>query len=345
MSTTCTVCGGKTDAYLCTPCTGEIRRALQDLPADLRDLQLVATRQALGPLGLGVRHQWDGPHEVDSLGDAPWDFAPGAADQLWAIANTLGTWARHLSESRGVPGPVAERGRYATTRRLEIHRNRARWVYERWFIPAPDQPIRTVIAWLLDNLNAIRMDEAAEQIHDEITGLRDENEKWIIGRSVVEQFAGNCDATHVGFELQDGALVPVAARCGVALYGREGEEHVRCTACGTKYPLQPRLDEIRDRQINDQLARAHTIADALTTLEEPLGRDLLRKWIQRDALRDPAPEGPACEQCKHPTCKAIRRPPILPQGEDDEGHPLYRFGDVRRRLQLVQEQRGIRLSA
>jgi hypothetical protein len=217
---------------------------------------------------------------------------------------------------------------------------------QRMFTPAPDQPIRVVVDWLLDNLDAVRLDEAAQQIHDEITGLRDENATWILGRSMADVFAGNCDATQVGFQLDAaGALVPVAAYCGVALYGREGEEHVRCTACGTRYELQPRLDEIREHHINDQLARAHTIADALTTLEEPLGRDLLRKWIERDALRDPAPEGPACESCKHPTCKSIRRPPILPQAVDEEKHPLYRFGDVRRRLALVQEQRGIRLTA
>lgn len=346
MKSLCRTCGNPTNANLCRPCTAVLERAIAELPRDLADLQAVATRQAVGPLGLGIGRQWDGPFEENSLGDAPWDFAPGAADQVWAAANTVSTWVRHLAESRGIHGPVAERGSYSLVRRLTIDRNRAGWIYLRMFTPSQEQPLRTLINWLLSNVESIRYDEAAAEVYEELTGLHHENERWILGRSGEEAFAGNCDATQVGFEIDElGVLVPVAARCGVPLYGHEGEAHVRCGACGSRYELQPRLDEIRGSQINDQLARAHVIADALTTLEEPMGRDLLRKWIQRDALRMPAPEGPACEHCRHSTCRSIRRPPILARGVDEDGHPLYRFGDVRRRLQLVQEQRGIRLSA
>jgi len=160
-------------------------------------------------------------------------------------------------------------------------------------------------------------------------------------------FAGRCDATQGGFELDEaGVLSAVAATCGVDLYGHDGEAQVRCRACGTRYPLPERLADVRNRQIDDQLARAHLIADALTTDERPFSRERLRKWVQRDALRSPAPEGPACMSCEHGTCRRIRRPPIHAQGKDDEGHWLYRVGDVRRRLDLMQERRrGVRLSA
>lgn len=340
----CRACAAPTDAYLCKHCTDKLRRVLAELPADLRDLQLVATRQAAGPLGVNRYRLWDGPYEADALGDAPWDFAPAAADQIWSASNTITTWARHLAETRHVPGPIAQRGRTDTVRHLTIVRNRATWRTWRIFTPSPEQPLTTVITWLLDNLDSIRLDEAAGQILDEFAGLHEENEAWTFGRSTIEEFAGTCDATQVGFELdQAGTLIPIAAQCGVPMYGRQGEEYVRCTACGTKYELQPRLDEIRSERINERLATAHMIADALTTLEEPMGRELLRKWIQRDALRLPAQEGPACETCKHSTCRSIRRPPIHPRGIQD-GHPVYRFGDVRRRLALVQEQRGVKLS-
>jgi len=232
-------------------------------------------------------------------------------------------------------------------RRLRIKRNRARWVdIGREFIPSPEQPVGPLIAWLLDHVDAIRYDEAAEQIYDELTGLHAENERWTLGRSGTELFAGRCDAMQVGFELDGaGALMPIAATCGVDLYGRENEEHVRCEACGTRYPLAERLADVHDRQINDQLARAHVIADALTTLEKPLGRDRLRKWIQRDMLLPARQEGPACEQCEHPTCRSIRRPPIHAKSVDEDGRPLYRVGDVRYRLELVEERYGVRLSA
>lgn len=306
------------------------------MPRDLADLQAVATRQAVGPLGLGdPARQWDGPFERGALGDARWEFAPGAADQIWAAANTLGTWVRHLTESRGLKAPIARRGRFEHHRSLVIERNRAQWFRWRTFVPAPEQPIGTLVDWLLTNIESIRLDEAAKAIHDEIIGLHEENLRWSLGRSGADVFAGNCDATQVGFELVDGALQPVAATCGVALYGREDEADVRCSACGTRYPLQARLDEIHDRKINDQLARASTIASALSTFEAMLPQERLRKWIQRDSLRDPAQEGPACANCRHSTCVTIRRPPIQARGTDDDGFPLYRFGDVRRRLQQV----------
>jgi hypothetical protein len=303
-----------------------------------------------GPLGLG-RQASGTAVRGGSLGDAPWDFAPGAADQLWAIANTVSTWARHLAETRKIPGPVAQRGRGPIPDRSPSTATGPLDHVRRMFTPSPDQPIRTVIDWLLDNLDAIRLDEAAARSTRNSPGctprtnldLRPWPTRCSPATATPPRSASSSapGSTRPARRTPSSRSPPAAASRCTAGKAR----HVRCTACGTRYPLQPRLDEIRDRQINDQLARAHTIADALTTLEEPLGRDLLRKWIQRDALRAPAPEGPACETCKHPTCKAIRRPPILAQGVDDEGQPLYRFGDVRRRLQLVQEQRGIRLSA
>lgn len=104
--TQCQVCGAKTDGWLCKPCVGQVERAIGDIPADIDDLEAVATRQARGPLGLGdPLRQWDGPFEVGSLGDKPWEFAPGAADQLWVIGNTLSTWIRHLCESRAIDIP------------------------------------------------------------------------------------------------------------------------------------------------------------------------------------------------------------------------------------------------
>jgi hypothetical protein len=273
-------------------------------------------------------------------------------------AQHLGAAPRQIARDQGADRRARPLEKH---QQLVIERNRARWSRWRTFTPNPEQPIGTLIRWLQDNVESIRYDEAAAVIHEEITGLHQENQRWSLGRTGEEVFAGNCDATQIGFEAVEQrrltvernratwvlmtTLTPTASRCGVALYGREEETEVRCSACGTRYPLQPRLDEIRSTAINDRLARAHEIADALTTLEEPLGRELLRKWIQRDADRPAAPEGPACETCRHPTCTSIRRPPIRPRGTDEAGHPLYRFGDVRRRLQLVQEQRGAKLTA
>lgn len=347
----CRVCASKTDAFMCIRCGRKLEDALAELPADMRDLEMVAARQATGPLGLGapsrscerpskdVAWQAPGPLTPEALGEAPWEFAPGAADQLWAMANTVTTWARHLAESRGLPLPPLTRFRPAG---LRIWRNRMYVTVQTWTL----HPVVPVAQWLQGNIDAIRHDEAAEQIYDELTGLHEENERWILGRRGTEVFAGRCDAAQVTFvEGEPGTLVPVAAICNAALYGRSEEAEVRCQACGMRYSLEARLAEMRNHQINEQLARAHTIANALTTIEEPLTPELLRKWIQRDAMVEQSPEGPACLDCKHSTCVMIRRPLILQKGTDDEGKALYRVGDVRARLALVQRQRGVKLSA
>lgn len=310
--TTCTVCQAKADALLCRACTRVLEQAIAELPADLIDLTLVATRQASGPLGLGVGRQWDGPPAAGALGDSPWDYAPGASDQVWALRNTVTTWVRHLCEARGAAEP---------------------------------EPWVPLTAWLLANLDAIRQDPAAAQIHAELLGLHEENQRWIFGRRGGEVFAGRCEAAEITFvQAETGALVPQAATCGTALYGNDREEDLRCTACGMRYQLAERL-AARDRQIEDQLARAHQIATALTSEDWPLAPSLLRKWIQRDADAEPSPEGPACRSCSHRACTLIRRALILQRDVDDDGHPLYRFGDVRRRLALVQQQRGVKLTA
>jgi hypothetical protein len=277
----CQVCDAQTSAFLCARCTAEIERALAELPADLSDLQAVATRQAAGPLGLGdPARQWDGPRQDGALGDTGWVFAPGAADQLWVVGNTVTTWARHLASSRGVELPA--------------------WVAD----------ARTASRWLLSNLDAIRHDEAAAQIHDEITSLPVENERWIVGRPSRDQFYGVCDAPDVRSEFSRPSDAPVGPRCygltscghescdairtaerepvivtrastcGADLYGQPDAERVRCQACGRTYATKDRRDEMRTA-IPDQLGTIPEVAAALSSLDRPVHVEALNSAVRR----------------------------------------------------------------
>lgn len=342
--TPCTVCGSRTQTFLCDKCANEVRDVLLHIPRDLADLRAVETRQASGPLGLGHRRlQWESAPEDGALPVTPWPQSIGAQEQVWAIENTLTTWARDLAETRKVDVPQAP----VTVRRFRVDRHGSVTLTVREHGSA-----EVAAQWLMANLNSIRMDESAAAIHDEITGLARENDKSIVGRGL-EVFAGRCDAPDI-FEDPDTGQITVTDRiCNVALYGHEGEDTVKCDGCGMVYDLAERIEKRDREQINEQLARPHAIANALGFVEDdgigepvryvPLTPVLLRKWIQRDAEAEPSPEGPACKSCGHRTCTLIRRALIIVKGYDDEGHSLYRIGDVRARLELVQAQRGVKL--
>lgn len=315
---TCAVCGGIVrDANLCKACTRELERAIAELPADLRDLQLVATRQATGPLGLGdPNRQWDGPPEVGALGDEPWVFAPAAADQLWAAANTITTWIRHLCEARGVQSPTATRGTYETMTRLRVHRNRAHVETVRVFTPSPDQPMRPLVEWLLANLDAIRLDEAAAQIHDELTGLHAENERWILGRPGLDEYFGVCDAPDVRVEqAADGTLHPMVSTCGVHLFGVSDAKRVDCRACGATYTRSERETAML-RQMADRLATVRQAASALTKLGRAVTVKQIDGWLRRGL--------------------------ITARGVDQNRHRLVLVGDVLTQRQAVLDRAAAR---
>jgi len=328
--TTCVVCQARTDTALCAGCTSEIEKVLAEIPADHADLTAVATRQATGPLGLGDNRggrQWTGPFEDGSLGDSPWVYAPGAADQLWAMENTLTTWARHLAETNGLELPdTAMVERFTTTTWVPIRRNRAVCVNIHTIVAAvPVEPSVIIAArWLQSNLALIRRDQAAYEIHDELTALAVENQTWILGRSEPTVFAGKCDAPDVRVDVNGDTLRPRVAVCGADLYAHEGDDTVRCGACGQSYPLAKRREMIRER-LADEWARAQVIADALTTNDEPLNAATLRSWILRDSKLSKGRRA------------TVDRPLILQVGIDDDGHPLYRVGDVRARIAWSRE--------
>lgn len=337
--TLCVVCQARTDAALCDNCTAEITKTLAEIPADLTNLTAVATRQAAGPLGLGdsrAGRQWDGPLAEGSLGDAPWVYAPGAADQLWALDNTLTTWARHIAETHDLELPaVRPPERFTVTTRLTVRRNRMHLHVDTQVTTAPHEPAGLVAArWLLAHAHLIRVDQAAYEIHDELTALAAENTLWTFGRSVPTLFAGKCDAPDVRVDFTDGAtLTPRVSTCGADLYAHEGDDDVRCQTCGHTYRLEQRRALILEK-MNDQWCRAQLIADSLTTNDEPINASTLRTWIERDAKL--TVHGRA----------TVGRPLILQVGIDDDGQPLYLVSDVRARIAWSRERtKSERISA
>jgi hypothetical protein len=362
--TSCVVCTTRTHTALCRGCLAAIEHTLAETPADWTDLTAVATRQATGPLGLGDNRngrQWDGPLSTGALGDAPWVYAPGAADQLWAMENTLVTWARHIAETNRLELPDTRRPQFTTTTttRLTIRHNRMRmYVHvEHHEQSTPTEPSAILAARFLHaNLRLIAIDQAAFEIHDELTALAEENQRWSLGGSIPTLFAGKCDAPDVRViairiegplcdpftcthpscdEIRERPqrLWPRVSTCGADLYAHEGDDDVKCHACGRTYPLAKRRAAILEK-LNDEWCRAQLIANALTTNDEPINASTLRSWILRDSKLSKARRA------------TIDRPLILQVGIDDDGQPLYLVSDVRARIAWSRERaKSERLSA
>lgn len=341
MTTTCRAtrpdgqpCAARTDGLLCTQHLGQVRRALENLPDLLAELDVTISRQDRGtaaPLYAMNRSrvQLPGVHyeEGDStLPSTQWAFSWDASNVRWTIDNTIGTWARHIAESLKLPTPTN---------------------------PG---------AFLLDHLTDIRRDEAAPEMWDEIRACERDAQR-AIDRQEPDLFAGRCDAmvmtmaemeTPTFDDPRSTTLVPELAPCGTDLMARTGDDDVKCPACGAVYDLatqQRKLDELRP----DALGTPAVIAGALSTPERELDRVTLNRWIERDARQtERTKEGPTCVACEHRSCEGIRaaeiqalvkrqgRPLIPRRGWDADGRSVYRAGDVEARMAWNETQRGVR---
>jgi hypothetical protein len=311
----CSACHARTDAPLCAICTKRLEEVIAELPADLHDLQAVAARQAAGPLGLGPGEQWDGKPTDDALEVTPWPFAPGAADLRWVARNTLTTWTRHLIESgraTDLPAATAPREFYVERNRMHI------------FTSPPTLSLPSISRWLLANLDAIRQDDAAGDIYDELVSLHTAMDLAILGRPGLDEFYGLCDAIDVrvvplviigprcyGFTCPHescatvrndaGTLTTKVGQCGAQLHGRNDDAEIQCQACGVKYLTADRKAAMREK-LPDKLGTIREVAGALTSLDRPV----------TEAAID----------------SAVRRNHIPERGRNGQGHRLVRVGDV-----------------
>lgn len=354
MTIPCRVCSANTDANLCWACTSEIQQVLAELPADLEDLQRAATRQVSAPAGLGdPRRQWNEPAGAPVLGrdgtplpaylrstygqtalpNTPWPYATGPADQLWAARNTITTWARHLLESRGIDAPDALVSSRQSGPVCEPHRhNRGRVEGDQCPVdcarsrcehascaeirrPLAPREAWNVPRWLLGQLEAIRLDEAAAQIHEELLAMRDDNALWTIGQSVADLYAGTCDAPDVRVVVVDGLLTPTVGVCGVHMYVHEDDATVKCHACGAVYPMDDRREALLDR-LDDQLDNVRHVADGLRRMGLDVTVDKIDGWLRRGTITD--------------------------HGQDAAGHRLVRVGEVRAHAEILADKAAAR---
>ncbi|MGN6609985.1 MAG: hypothetical protein ACTHMS_23615 [Jatrophihabitans sp.] len=145
-----------------------------------------------------------------------------------------------------------------------------------------------------------------------------------------EIYLGPCTAPDVKTETNAAGVITVRADeiCGVDLYANHQDQAVDCPACGTTYSVADRREWVLPK-MRDVWARPAEIADSLSSLDFPITRNNLDLWISRDKRRY-RPDRPWL----------FPFPPILAVGIDDDGKPLYRFGDVADRVEHLRAEKA-----
>lgn len=164
-------------------------------------------------------------------GERPLPFDQKAAERAESLKNTLATWARHVSEERGVP-----------------------------VLPLPGElGAQTAARFLGEQLNWLRHREEAPEAFADLKGAARELER-LVGRPRDHWYAGTCWADLGELDEHDEPL-----RCQQELYAPKGARTIRCRECGAEHDADGRREWLLDEARNT-LAHAELIARALTAL-------------------------------------------------------------------------------
>lgn len=213
------------------------------------------------------------------------ELARALADVPWLAAQLRVSLTRQTSRSTGgrsatVPLPYDERAREAA---FVLRSALVGWV--RVLADpddqSPDDDLAAMAGWLSSCHGALIRHPAAEEAHGEITEAVRQAERAIDARAE-RWYAGPC-------------------QCGEDLYARPGAALVTCHACAEQYDVAERRSYLL-AAAEDTLAGATLIAQALTSLGQPVTPDRMWKWAERGR--------------------------IVKRGTDLRGKPLYRVGDV-----------------
>lgn len=285
------------DGFLCRGCTSRLERILAELPATLADLTTTITRQAKTSRAAGGK--------ATKAAESPLPFDVHASELAGRVRNGLGTWIRHLCESRGaetLSGPTHSAGGCQ---------------HESCHLIRQGMPRLTrtedMATWLVAHIEAIRQDESAPELLADLEVLQAELRAAVDNRET--KFAGQCTTVlAVGDLIHDDdviTVVPSERACGALLRMRPGSSTVTCRACKASYPALEISRRILMQSLEFQ-GTATFIAHALTDAGYPVKAETIRKWAERSRAAGPSAE----------------RYPIASWRDDDLGRPLYRMGDV-----------------
>lgn len=273
----CLVCEGRSQLFLCVTHITILRDTLRDLPWWLDRLHEMATGQVRlgdgGRRGTKAREldEYTGPNAADKLAKGLREnhftvdklLATGRVNAKASrlhdqAANELGTWVRHLCETRGLQPPEAS--------------------------------AKDCARWLEKNTHAIASDQAAKQLHNTIIDLTDRIRRTV-NRAEPPQFCGPCTT-----ELTDEQRTKIVesgqedrAHCRTQLYSKRGDSRVTCPTCKTEHDIA----ELQQLMLDEADEYSFSISDLSDFILPKLGIEASRKKLQRMALKGEL--GPAGE--------------------------------------------------
>ncbi|MDQ1738091.1 MAG: hypothetical protein QOH56_4342 [Pseudonocardiales bacterium] len=272
------------DEFLCKDCTDQLRRTLTDLPGRLAEVEDTACRQDT------IVSQGDGGSSTKGK-VRPLAYRPEVFALLHEARNVITTWVRDTADHRGIRlddrHPILLGARCGDR---ECDHDTCRWIRRRGQLVVPSSTA-ALCGWLARHVDAIRLSPQASACAAAFAGLYAELLE-VTDLPPIPIYLGPCDD------------------CRRAMYVARGEEWHSCSTRGCKqiYHVDGRVDQlIRDSR--NVVASPATIATALTSLDQPMTEERIRKWKERGWLP--------------------------PTKHDTRGRPMYRVGDV---LDLIERE-------
>lgn len=248
-------------ATVCGACTGDLARALGDIPFLSAHLRTALTRQARIETETTTTRIADGDDDgrqwPGTLRPTPVLYDQRASDAAANLRNTVTTWTRVLLDANPLPprppGPHCQVCGHPSCDRIRAG------------IP-PAGDTASCSRWLLRRLAHLQRHPAAVEIVEDILHAVRLAEA-AVDRPPEAWYAGPCE------------------QCGTDLYAEPGAAFVHCAGDGCTGVYG--VTRLRDRLLaaaEDHLATATLAARALTSLGEPCTPERIRKWAERSRI-------------------------------------------------------------
>lgn len=317
--TQCQHCEHKSQLWLCTGCTNELRAMLIELPRSMSYLGDTALHQTRGGAAARRASGYESrlPFEPDTESGRR-TRQERAADLFGAITNGLGTIVRDLCESRGrtfKPVVIADPNFIGP-----LQRNQMRgpdWLKEfgNWSAQWIGRHA-TAAWWLAHHIHAVAADESAGHLYEEVERYIREIDR-LINPPVPMRWIGPCP-TFIETERK---------ACGKELRAKADAIEVTCGKCRTVHNLQRLQMTLENDMGHKRLTVKQILEYSRKFLPEEyrIPQQTLHRWIKLEKLK---PRG-----WKRPDGRIS-----ITQHSDDDV-PVYLWSDVRR-LRSEKHEKG-----